>query len=89
MRTAVLCLVAGLLGPAIAHAQSPYVAMRIIAINDFHGHLEAGDNAVAVPNPRTRAARCHCAAAAPPISRPASHSFGRSTQRPSSCREGI
>ncbi len=51
MRTAVLCLVAGLLGPAIAHAQSPYVAMRIIAINDFHGHLEAGDNAVAVPDP--------------------------------------
>jgi 5'-nucleotidase len=25
--------------------------MRIIAINDFHGHLEAGDNAVAVPDP--------------------------------------
>src|SRR5512134_2038059 len=51
MRTAVLCLVAGLLGLAIAHAQSQSVAMRIIAINDFHGHLEAGDNAVAVPDP--------------------------------------
>ena len=25
--------------------------MRIIAINDFHGHLEPGDNAIAVPDP--------------------------------------
>jgi 5'-nucleotidase len=37
---------------AITHAQSPSsVAIRIIAFNDFHGHLEAGDNAVAVPEP--------------------------------------
>jgi 5'-nucleotidase len=52
MRTALLCLLAGLFGLAIAQAQSPSsVAIRIIAFNDFHGHLEAGDNAVAVPEP--------------------------------------
>lgn len=27
------------------------VALRIIAINDFHGHLEPGDNVIAVPDP--------------------------------------
>jgi len=27
------------------------VPVRIIAINDFHGHLEPGDNAVQVPDP--------------------------------------
>ncbi len=27
------------------------VQVRIIAINDFHGHLEPGDNAVQVPDP--------------------------------------
>ncbi len=27
------------------------VPVRIIAINDFHGHLEPGDNAIAVPDP--------------------------------------
>ena len=27
------------------------VPLRIIAINDFHGHLEPGDNAIAVPDP--------------------------------------
>jgi len=33
----------------MALAQS--VPLRIIAINDFHGHLEPADNAVAVPDP--------------------------------------
>ncbi len=33
----------------LALAQS--VPLRIIAINDFHGHLEPADNMVAVPNP--------------------------------------
>ncbi len=32
-----------------AHAQVP---LRIIAINDFHGHLEAGDNTIGVPHPQ-------------------------------------
>lgn len=27
------------------------LTLRIIAINDFHGHLEPGDNAIAVPHP--------------------------------------
>jgi 5'-nucleotidase len=49
MRTTLL-LLAGLVGLAVANAQST-VAIRIIAINDFHGHLEARDNAVAVPDP--------------------------------------
>lgn len=30
--------------------------LRIIAINDFHGHLEAADNAIAVPDPANSAA---------------------------------
>ena len=33
----------------VASAQS--VALRIIAINDFHGHLEPADNSIAVPDP--------------------------------------
>jgi len=28
------------------------VAVRLIAFNDLHGHLEAGDHAIAVPDPR-------------------------------------
>lgn len=51
MRIALLCLVIGLLALPDANAQSSTVAIRIVAINDFHGHLEAGDNAVMVPDP--------------------------------------
>ncbi|MEO8186900.1 MAG: metallophosphoesterase, partial [Burkholderiaceae bacterium] len=38
-----------LLLPSAASAQT--VPLRIIAINDFHGHLEPADNAIAVPDP--------------------------------------
>ena len=38
-----------MMNTSIALAQS--VPLRIIAINDFHGHLEPADNAVAVPDP--------------------------------------
>ncbi len=45
-------LVAALLTLGVAAAQpATTVSLRIIAINDFHGHLEPGDNAVAVPDP--------------------------------------
>lgn len=40
-----------LLAASAAWCQSP-VQVRIIAINDFHGHLEPGNNAVQVPDPR-------------------------------------
>jgi len=33
------------------------VAVRLIAFNDLHGHLEPGDNTVAVPDPRDPAQR--------------------------------
>lgn len=39
-----------LLFAAAAAAANP-LTLRIIAINDFHGHLEPGDNAIAVPHP--------------------------------------
>ena len=32
-------------------ASAQNVQLRIIAINDFHGHLEPADNTIAVPNP--------------------------------------
>lgn len=50
MRTALLLVAALLLGPPAA-ADPSTVAVRIIAINDLHGHLEPGENAVAVPDP--------------------------------------
>ncbi len=34
-----------------SRSQGSAVAVRIIAFNDFHGHLEAGENAVEVPDP--------------------------------------
>ena len=33
------------------------VTVRLIAFNDLHGHLEPGDNSIAVPNPRDPAQR--------------------------------
>jgi 5'-nucleotidase len=51
MRTALLVIAAGLLGLTPAAADPPTVAVRIIAINDFHGHLEPGENIVTVPDP--------------------------------------
>src|SRR4030095_11757767 len=41
------------LNAATAFAQAP-LQLRIIGINDFHGHLEPGDNTVQVPDPRDR-----------------------------------
>ena len=41
--------IALLLLASAASAQN--VPLRIIAINDFHGHLEPADNTIAVPNP--------------------------------------
>ena len=41
--------IALLLLASAASAQN--VQLRIIAINDFHGHLEPADNTIAVPNP--------------------------------------
>ena len=45
--TAAACAL--LVGAQAASAQN--VLVRIIAINDFHGHLEPSDNAIAVPDP--------------------------------------
>ncbi|HVE90660.1 MAG TPA: bifunctional metallophosphatase/5'-nucleotidase [Burkholderiaceae bacterium] len=36
--------------------EAAQVPLRIIAINDFHGHLEPADNAIAVPDPANPAA---------------------------------
>ena len=36
---------------AAATAAASPLTLRIIAINDFHGHLEPGDNTIAVPHP--------------------------------------
>ncbi|MDQ3214807.1 MAG: bifunctional metallophosphatase/5'-nucleotidase, partial [Pseudomonadota bacterium] len=46
-----MCVAAFVLTCAATAASAQTVAVRIIAINDFHGHLEAGDNAIAVSNP--------------------------------------
>lgn len=40
-----------LVATAPATPQGATVPVRIIAFNDFHGHLEAGDNAIDVPDP--------------------------------------
>ena len=45
----VLLGVALLLGSAAAQARD--IDLRIIAFNDFHGHLEAGENTLLVPHP--------------------------------------
>jgi 5'-nucleotidase len=44
-----LCALSASVPPPAAAAET--VPLRIIAINDFHGHLEPGDNAVQVPHP--------------------------------------
>jgi 5'-nucleotidase len=49
LRTACALVLAAALCLASAHAQVP---LRIIAINDFHGHLEPGENAIGVPHPQ-------------------------------------
>ncbi len=38
-----------LLGGALSHARD--IELRIIAFNDFHGHLEPGENTLLVPHP--------------------------------------
>ena len=57
-KTVLSCAAIALIGaasafapPETAFAQAP-LQLRIIGINDFHGHLEPGDNAVQVPDPR-------------------------------------
>jgi 5'-nucleotidase len=54
-----------LVAPA-SRSQGSLVPVRIIAFNDFHGHLEPGENAVEVPDPsdpaRTRRVRAGGAA---------------------------
>nr|MCU0951399.1 bifunctional metallophosphatase/5'-nucleotidase [Burkholderiaceae bacterium] len=47
--TALACVLSLALAGA-AHATEP-LQLRIVVINDFHGHLEPGDNSVAVPHP--------------------------------------
>lgn len=41
----------GVPSPVQSPPQSRSVALRIIAINDFHGHLEPGNNFIPVPDP--------------------------------------
>jgi 5'-nucleotidase len=41
-----------LLAVAAAPQARDLAAVRLIAFNDLHGHLEPGDNAIAVPDPR-------------------------------------
>jgi 5'-nucleotidase len=48
---AVTSIALALVAPSPASARGATVPVRIIAFNDFHGHLEAGDNAVDVPDP--------------------------------------
>jgi 5'-nucleotidase len=45
-----LLLVLTTAGAAFAQAKPP-VQVRLIGFNDFHGHLESGDNAIALPDP--------------------------------------
>lgn len=52
MRIELLALLPSLLLAALLEtAAAAPVSLRIIAINDLHGHLEPGDNAIAVPDP--------------------------------------
>lgn len=54
---AAACVLAGASAAQVATVGAPSpaapgsVTLRIIAINDFHGHLEPGDNVIAVPDP--------------------------------------
>lgn len=47
------CLLSAALAaqPVPSPAPPGSIALRVIAINDFHGHLEPGDNVIAVPDP--------------------------------------
>jgi len=69
--------IAGALLAAATVAAQPAatVPLRIIAINDFHGHLEPGDNVVQVPDPDEPLRTLHCAAAEPPTWPRASGSY--------------
>jgi 5'-nucleotidase len=48
----VLAFALAVAGADLAAAQQASVPVRLIAINDLHGHLEAGKNTVPVPDPR-------------------------------------
>jgi len=52
-----LLLAAAVLAPAFSLQARDLVAVRLIAFNDLHGHLEPGDNAIAMPDPRDPAQR--------------------------------
>ncbi len=47
-----LLLAAAAFALALAVQARELVAVRLIAFNDLHGHLEPGDNSIAVPDPR-------------------------------------
>jgi len=49
LRRLLLCVVALALAWPVHAGET--VAVRLIAFNDLHGHLEPGDNAIAVPDP--------------------------------------
>ncbi len=49
---AILCMLgASLPAMSASGAEAAPLAVRIIAINDFHGHLESGDNSILVAHP--------------------------------------
>ncbi len=51
IRPAIVAVCAALFAASIASARDDAVPLRIIAFNDFHGHLEPGNNVVHVPDP--------------------------------------
>ena len=50
-----LLLVATALAPVLPVQARDLVTVRLIAFNDLHGHLEPGENSIAVPDPRDTA----------------------------------
>ncbi|MGH6622921.1 MAG: bifunctional metallophosphatase/5'-nucleotidase [Burkholderiaceae bacterium] len=51
LNTALSATLIAVLVSSTAAASAETVAVRILAINDFHGHIEPGENAIAVPDP--------------------------------------
>lgn len=52
-----LLLAAACLTPAWPTQARELVSLRLIAFNDLHGHLDPGENAIAVPDPRDASQR--------------------------------
>ncbi len=69
-----------------SRSQGSLVPVRIIAFNDFHGHLEPGENAVEVPDPSDPARSGGFALAARRTWRRSSRGCARNTRSTSSCR---